>query len=310
MKTTKGLKTMTGVLFALTVAAVLITGAGNDAQAAYVVNDTESATVSVTISSIAMIDLTPASMDFGSANPGTNITTYTAMAITLDQFQVENVGSTNLTNVWFNVTQPTSSPFGTGSNDSYNAANYIALNGSAEAPGTFKLIDMIEYPHPTDIVYLTLPANTEAQGRFHLGPKEYFWALNSSDADCSGNAAGDSIMVGTVAHDPDTTGDIDLSDNQATIDQVDASNGVANVTVGGDTYCAQVASDCGSVRLYRFNADAPGAAGGACQFDGRYSATILTPGDSYAAGIQLFVPYGAAVGAMTTGTLTVLATSA
>ena len=117
-------------------------------------------------------------------------------------------------------------------------------------------------------------------------------------------------MIGTVAHDPDTTGDIDLSDNQAAIIQVDASNGVANVTVGGDTYCAQVASDCGSVRLYRFNADAPGAAGGSCQFDGRYSTTTLTPGDSYAAGIRMYDPYGATVGAMSTGTLTVLATSA
>ena len=309
MKTTKGLKTMTGVLFALAVAAVLFS-AGNEAQAAYVVNDTESSTVSVTISSTAMIDLTPASMDFGSANPGTSITTYTAMSLTLSQFQVENVGSTNLTNVWFNVTQPLSNPFGTGSNDSYNAANYIAINGSAEAPATFKFIDMIEYPHPTDIVYLTLPANTQAQGRFHVGPSEYFWALNSSNAVCSGDAAGDSIMIGTVAHDPDTTGDIDLSDNQAAIVQVDGSNGVANVTVGVDTYCAQVASDCGSVRLYRFNADAPGASGGACQFDGRYATTILTPGDSYAAGIRMFVPYGAAVGTMTPGTLTVLATSA
>ena len=309
MNTKKGLKTMTAV-FVVIAAIAVIFGAGTDVQAAYDVNDSESATVSVEISSLAMIDLTPSDMDFGAAAPGTEISSYTAMSLTLSQFQVENVGSTNITNVWFNVTQPASNPFGTGINDSYNAANYIAINGSSEAPGTFKFIDMIEYPHPTDLVYLTLPANDQAQGRFHVGPNEYFWALNSSDGDCSGNAAGDTITVGTSAHNPSTTGDIDLYDNAATITQVDASNGVANVTVGGATYCAQIASDCGSVRLYRFNADAPGAAGGACQFDGRYSSTTLTPGDSYAAGIKMYVPYGATVGNMTTGTLTVLATSA
>ena len=82
--------------------------------------DDEGSTIDITVGSQTLIDLTPASFSWTGLNPGD--------VGTVHQAQIENIGSTNLTHIWFNVTQPTSNPYGTGSNGSYDAANFVWIS--------------------------------------------------------------------------------------------------------------------------------------------------------------------------------------
>ena len=176
----------------------------------------------------------------------------------------------------------------------------------------YAFVDRLEFNHSTDIVYLTLPTNYQRQGRLRVGPDEYFWATASDESEnpCNGTGSADYLHIGTTAHTIDATGDIDLSDNSFAIEVSGDSDWglvVNGFTVGGVPYNAAVSADCSQVRFYRWNADAPGAS--TSTLDERYSTTTLYPGDSFAVDLRLYVPYGVPVGAVTNGTLTVMATA-
>lgn len=307
---TKGqIKFYSILFFALFMIAVLsITGPQE--TTAYDVNVTGNATVTLTIASKTMIDITPQVLNYSSQDPGTAVENYTYDGLDLHQIQIENIGSTNLTNVWFNTSQPSSRPFGTGVVTNYDAANFLAIKNSTMSDYAF--VDRLEFNHSTDLVYLTLPTDYQRQGRLHVGPDNFFWATASDESEnpCNGSGSADYLYIGTTAHTIDATGDIDLSDNDFDILESGDSNWglVENgLTVGGVPYNAVVSADCSEVRFYRWNADAPGAS--ASELDELYSTTPLYPGDSFAVDLRLYVPYGVPQGAVTNGTLTVMATA-
>ncbi|RLG15205.1 MAG: hypothetical protein DRN71_01990 [Candidatus Nanohalarchaeota archaeon] len=267
---------------------------------------TGNATVTLTIASKTMIDITPQVLNYNTQDPGTMVVNYTYNSLNLSQIQIENIGSTNLTHVWFNTSQPTVRPFGTGVVTNYDAANFLAIKNSSMSENEYAFVDRLEFNHSTDIVYLTLPTNYKRQGRLRVGPNEYFWATASDGSYCNGTGVG-KLHLGTTAHTIDETGDIDLSDgSKSIVGSGDSSWGVVDkFTIGSADYCAAVSADCSKVRFYRWNADAPGTSG--CSLDEVYSSNKLTPGDSFAVDLRLYVPYGVPVGAVTNGTLTVMA---
>lgn len=302
------IKYYTIMIFVVITVAVLL-GSGEKATAAYTVNETGNATITLTVASKTMIDITPQVLDYATQDPGTEVVNYTYDGRNLTQIQIENIGSTNLTNVWFNTTQPSARPFGTGDSSNYDAANFIAIKNSTMTSTQYAFVDRLEYNHSTDIAYLKLPADVKTQGRLRAGPKEYFWATTSDGSYCNGTDT-ETLNLATIAHNETDTGDIDLTDNSLTINNIAGTIewGLVNeFTVGDTSYCAAVSADCSKVRFYRWNADAPGE--GSCTLDLRYSTTTLYPGDSFGVDIRMYVPYGVAQGAVTTGTLTVLATS-
>ncbi|MEA3343871.1 MAG: hypothetical protein U9Q92_06950 [archaeon] len=309
MKDMKGEMKILAIMFLLFSVIIVLISAGQKEGTAYNVNETGNATVTLTIGSKTMIDITPQVLNYGTQDPGTMIENYTYNSQNLSQIQIENIGSTNLTNVWFNTTRPTSRPFGTGVVTNYDAANFLAIKNSTMAESEFAFVDRLEFNHTEDIVYLTLPNNYKRQGRLHIGPDEYFWATASNGNYCNGTDIA-TLDIGTTAHTKDATGDITLNDNAKTIHtsgDIDWGR-VNDFTVDGAHYCAAVSADCSKVRFYRWNADAPDADN--CGLDNRYSTTELYPGDSFAVDVRLYVPYGVPVGAVTNGTLTVLATAA
>lgn len=301
-------KISTMIIFAAFVVFIVL-NTGQKASAAYTVNETGNATITLTIASKTMVDITPQVLNYTTQDPGTEVVNYTYNGQNLNRIQIENIGSTNLTNVWFNVSQPSVRPFGTGVVTNYDAANFLAVKNSTQS--SYSFIDTMEYNHTTDIVYLSLPSNYQRQGRLHIGPNEYFWATASDQAQnpCNGSAGSSSLFIGTTAHTKDETGDIVLTDNgQAITTSGNSAWGlVQSFTVGSVSYCAAVSADCSKVRFYRWNADAPGA--DTCTLDERYSTTTLYPGDSFAVDLRMYVPYGIPVGQVTNGTLTVLATA-
>ncbi len=308
MKDMKGEMKILAIMFLLFSVIIVLISAGQKEGTAYNVNETGNATVTLTIGSKTMIDITPQVLNYGTQDPGTMIENYTYNSQNLSQIQIENIGSTNLTNVWFNTTRPTSRPFGTGVVTNYDAANFLAIKNSTMAESEFAFVDRLEFNHTEDIVYLTLPNDYKRQGRLHIGPEEYFWATASDGNYCNGTGTA-TMDIGTTAHTKDATGDIILNDNAKTIHSSgDIGWGrVSDFTVGSAHYCAAVSADCSQVRFYRWNADAPDADN--CGLDNRYSTTTLYPGDSFAVDVRLYVPYGVPVGAVGNGTLTVIATA-
>ncbi len=308
---TKGQIKFYSILFFALFVVVMLSSTGPKETNAFDINVTGNATVTLTIASKTMIDITPQVLDYTSQDPGTAVENYTYNSLNLSQIQIENIGSTNLTNVWFNTSQPTVRPFGTGVVTNYDAANFLAIKNSTMS--NYAFVDRLEFNHSTDIVYLTLPTNYQRQGRLRVGPDEYFWATASGETEnpCNGTGSGnDYIYIGQTAHTIDSTGDIDLSDEvgRYNIDVSGDSNWglVENgLTVGGVPYSVAVSADCSQVRFYRWNADAPGAS--TSGLDEIYSSTPLYPGDSFAVDLRLYVPYGVPEGAVTNGTLIVLA---
>jgi hypothetical protein len=268
-------------------------------------NATDTVTVAVTIDEKSIVDINPAILNWSTPiEPGKNGTH--------QDIQIENMGSVNITNVWFNVTQPSAGdPFGSAISTKYDAGNFIAI--SEDGQNDYYFVDRLEWNATSRIIYLTLPAaNLEDYGRFRNSSFEYFWALtHGGKAD---NCTNGTIYIGTTAHTQTQTGDTDLTDNGETITNVDGNWGYANVSIGGMFMCAAVNRICEQVRAYKWNMDAPGAS--SCDnaeyfHDGTASGEVA-PGSSVYANVRPHVPYGvyynssATYPGQITGTLTVL----
>jgi len=312
----KGAKSITSIVLAIALAVALAFVGSEKTAEAYNVNATSTAAVTVTISSKTIVDVTPQTMDFGTANPGSTVTQYTDGGVTLSQIQVENLGSTNLTYIWLNVTQPSSNPFGTGLTSNYDPANWLVVKNTSQTDYAF--IDRVEFNATTDIIYLNLDANSRTKGwfgRIRDANHEYFWQINGTASYC--NTTGNTLVVGQTAHNETQTGTIDLVNGNVYISSIaasgDANWGITNTTIEGVQYCVATSADCTKLRLYRWNPDAPGAA--SCPALTQAEMTInngqtVYPGGSVIVDVQLHVPYGVPQGTMPQGTLTVVAEAA
>ncbi len=302
------------------------------------INTTDNATIMVYLNTKTMIDISPENMSFGTADPGTRIGNYTnneLFGVSKTGFQLENIGSTNITKLWLNITQPSTRPFATGDSNKYDAANFItaSINSSPDnmtiiGQNTMSFIDRLEYNETRELVYLNLPSNTKSHGRLRSGHNEFFWALSTSGTDCNASGANPvTFTIGTVAHNQTQTGTIDLVGGSVQSADLGAmydsgfnanwsyssdSSGVITVDSPSSNYCVAAHIDCSKVRIFRWNADAPGA--GTCGLSGSgyiYNSTNteLLPGDSMAMNIEMRVPFGTAMGQVKTGYLTVIAQS-
>ncbi|MCK5698390.1 MAG: hypothetical protein KAH93_00945 [Candidatus Aenigmarchaeota archaeon] len=301
------------------------------------INVTDNATIMVSLNIKTMIDISPENMSFGTADPGTRVGNYTndeLFGVSKTGFQLENIGSTNITNMWLNITQPSERPFATGDSSKYDAANFISasINSSPDnmtiiAQNTMSFIDRLEYNETRELVYLNLPSDTRSHGRLRSGHNEFFWALSTTGTDCNASANAVTFTIGTVAHNQTQTGTIDLvggSVQSATLAAMydggfnanwsysSASPNYITVDSPSSDYCVAAYIDCSKVRIFRWNADAPGA--GTCGLSGSgyvYNSTNteLLPGDSMAMNIEMRVPFGTAMGQVKTGYLTVIAQS-
>ncbi|MFH1127231.1 MAG: hypothetical protein V1718_03945 [archaeon] len=330
---------LVGILGILVIALLFMTGGGF--QQGNAINATDNATIMVTINTKTMVDISPENMSFGTLDPGSRSINYTndeLISASKTAFQLENIGSTNLTNLWLNVTQPTIRPFATGIANNYDAANFVTVeinqspDGSAITQNALSFVDRIEYNETRELVYLNVPATTKSYGRLRSGYNEYFWALYGTKTQCNASSAGTLYLrIGLSPHNQTQTGTIDLVGGAEGTDWETITLGamydsgfnenwsyssVVGNTIPIDTpateYCATAYIDCSKVRFFRWNADAPGA--GTCGLAGNgyiYNSTNteLMPGDSIAMNIEMRVPFGTVMGDIKTGYLTVIGQS-
>ena len=291
------------------------------------VNTTEQANVTVQVTAVTMIDLNPTTFSYV-AQPGQacgkdisgglcNETGNNYFAI-----QVENVGSWNVTQIWFNASQPSQSPFGVGSNAYVDPGNFIVLTTN-ETTDDFYFVDKKEFPTVRSIVYLrdpdgNMPANLTKfnYGRLHNASSEYFYMLENSSGGSTCKASEISyIRLGVNPHTTTEIGSTDFSTGAGTnYIQINLSArtgqgqlfAIGNVSVGPLAgYAVAVENTTCNVRFSKWNKDFPFDSSAA-----NYSFVgVLTPGDSLAKKMGILVDNGIYTGT-TTGQLTAIAVGA
>ncbi len=322
-----------GALFVFITPKEVVFGEFSNATYSY-----DEAVVNVTINAKTIIDITPEIMDFGLLDPGSigkvyNVTDGTNNAIQLGQFEIENLGSTNITQVWLNVTQPAQNPFGSGNAALYDPGNWIAVNVSwykkNQVPtwnNSMSYVDRIEFNESKELVYLNTPLNTKSYGRLRFANQEYFWAINTSASNCQASTTTPVYLVlgnPSEPHNVTDTGDINLRDGDEVVVEYtayDATTGYSYPTkaieypVNGEEYVILIAGDCSHIRLVKWNHDALPAgvdtllSNKGYVFSTTNAAQGLLPGEGIAMNIEMRVPYGV-VASPYTGYLTVIAST-
>lgn len=293
------------------------------------INVTDTATIDLNVSELTLIDMNPAEFTWTGVDPGTNTTR--------KQVQIENVGSTNFTKIWFNVTQPASRPFGTGDPSNYVASNFLWIaKENQDDDAAYFAIDRLEFNETRSLIYLTdpdgnMPPNGTKYnyGRFRNTSFEYFWFTDAKD---TGDCTGATFYVGDSFHSQIVTGSIDFSScSGALTDAPGAScrSGTLNdpgpttgyqgtwcysaINIGGKNYTIAVNNDGSQVRWYHWNVRAPGGTDFAetnpPHNDYFSSNLVIYPGNSTVADLKIYLPYGVAKDDVSQGTLTVICRS-
>ena len=204
MKDKKILASVGGALL-IALALALFTTVKVKAQLA--VNDTDIVNISVQIATKTMVDVNPAALTWIGVDPGSvggpsqEIEGPNYFAI-----QIENIGSHNITHIWFNATYPASRPFASGTNSTYDAGNFVALRREG-ATTDFYFPNRLEFNESRSIVYLRdpsgnlPPSSAYSYGRFRNTSYEYFWMV-SRGANCDGQT----FYIGEDPHTESATG--------------------------------------------------------------------------------------------------------
>ena len=299
---------------------------------AQVQNDTE-ADIDVQISEKTAIDISPENLDFGNLAPGETATEATGdNGVTYSALEVENAGSSNISQLYFNTSAPDTNPFGTGVASNYDVGNWIQIAPQeTEMPGipdasNHVFVSRVDFNESNDLSYVNVPDNFN-YGRFRVGNEEYFWAVDASGT--SGTAGGcatgtGTFRVGNTAHARDTTGTVDLSSTGGDVTGYEVSDvngnygGVASVDVGSRTYDVLVNCEGDSTKTVRtrynpepLGVDVSGLSGVADYIlDSTNGGEAMFPGEHFTTNVSLNVPRGvAATGGSETGTLTVVAST-
>ena len=212
----------------------------------------------------------------------------------------------NVTHIWFNNTYPNSNPFGSGSNASYDAGNFVVLrrHPGAGVPADLQYYffpNRVEYNQSDPLGYISVPAGWY-YGRFRNSSYEYFWAIDASDGNCS-----DAIFrLGNSYHDQNNAGTTDFTPSGSDYTQYTLTpisyNGqvwgyVALNDIGGDAnfdMCLAVDAGCTQFWFYKWNMDAPGASScaNARYFWNGTQEGNFAPGKAVLADVKVRVPYG------------------
>ncbi|MEA1924671.1 MAG: hypothetical protein U9M95_02270 [Candidatus Altiarchaeota archaeon] len=292
------------------------------------VNKTDNLDIFVTISNLTLVDINPANLTWVNIPPGTESNATYAAAGNKEAIQIENIGSTNITNIWFNTSQPDVMPFGSGDINNYDPGNFIIIKRNTSSDWYF--VDRKEY-NESELIYLSLPGGGGsgvqgmAHGRLRSANSEYFWVMNVSDGSCNDTR----FWIGNDPHSQTTTGTVDFTSCGDPLTgagtPADCRTGTFTPVLGGsygmlnlsldssanENYTVVTQAACAgnnvSVRFWHWNKDAPGAIGSSDSFQEYFHVGALTPGEHIIANVKIRVPYGTMAGTLPTGSLTVIA---
>lgn len=270
------------------------------------VTKTDTITISVNVAELTMVDINPTSLSWAGIPPG---------GVGEDKaIQIENIGSTNITKIWFNNSFEPEYPYGSGNISKYNAGNFVVIKRNQNGAQYF-FPNRVEYNESATEIYLSLPSNTIAHGRFRNSSYEYFWAITSNDY----------FYIGKTPHTKEQTGTVDFTGTCDGLTSTTGTNdcragpitrdadgwGYADVYIGGNTnyapYAIAISPDNSTVYFYHWNMDLPGAS--VLSNPEYFTTSTLYPGGWIVANVSVFVSYGTPTGNLPQGILTVIAQS-
>lgn len=274
-------------------------------------NDTDTAGVSVSVNNQTIINIVPSNWTISAINPGS--------AAVNTSFNLENLGSSNITLIWASVSQPTANPFG-GSASGFNAGNYIALRNytgiGGSAQSNFQLIDTIEFNESTPS-YITTHSSCSAVsfGKIRNASSEYFWCVIEGG---SGNFTNGTLRIANNFHSDTQLGTTNLNTDSTAITisasgAIDPSVDEVTGTIPGShplgPACVRLGIQGGSltVRYFKWNADLLADCTDYPYIFTHTDSNRFGPGQILPLDIAVFVPYGASAGSMSMGILTITA---
>lgn len=299
------LGTMTILIFALSLGINVSNVTATD------INASDTLDVLVNISEKCIVNIAPDDLNWTTPiDPGSNGT--------YKKIQIENMGSVNLTYVWFNNSYPSERPFGTGNASKYDAGNFIAVSNNT-AGQVYYFPNRMEYNETSEVIYLRGPNGnvppTVPYGRFRNGSMEWFWAV---ELGIGGNYTDGDFHYSDDAHTQTQTG-ADLQ-NAATTESLTTVTtgseagfwGVGEVNFDSNMpICVAMYHDASKAMFYKYNMDAPGAdsCSNAMFFLNSTTQQAIVPGGSDYARVMPLVPYGVVYDSTNpeiTGTITVI----
>jgi hypothetical protein len=312
MKAYFGRKERNSTIIRLLVLGLFFTALSEIASAQNLVNSSATISITVTISEVTAVTITPDALVWSNVAPGSSGIP-TAILI-------ENIGSTNISKVWFNASYPQNLPYGSSDFTLHDAGNFVVIKRNQTGELWYHP-NLVEY-NESELIYLTLPAagtNLLTHGRFRDGQSEYFWAIKN---DSAGGCTNGTLYMGVVPHNSTQQGTIDLSSCALTLMQTGVAgcrNGVltrfngtwgyGDVMVGRDggantgmNYSIMVRDNCRQVFFYKWAIDLPTATGSSN--DVAFANSTIYPGGNMIANVNVNVPYGVPTGSKT-GALTV-----
>ena len=289
-------------------------------------NKTNTANITVQIAALTLVDAAPEELIFnnsalnpGSVGTGSNLYQKTQFN-KAGSIQIENIGSTNITNIWLNTTYESDSPFASGDRLAYDSANFVVV--SREDAGAYYWVNRVEYNETRSLVYVNTPLGWR-YGRIRNTTNEYFWTVANQSTLSACNTT--TLRIGINYHSQTVDGSLNFDTTEGAVQDTDFRQftltdanvdgeyvGYANINAGPwSGYCAAV-WNCGTkLMLYKYNKDAPG--GGSCAnadyFWDNTTDGNLYPGNSTVADVQVWIPYGVMMGYSKTGTMTIIAMS-
>ncbi len=280
--------------------------------------NTDTVTIDINVSYEVSVDINPNSTAWYGLGVGTTSSP--------KPFQIQNVGSVNISTIDASITNADTNPYGGQSAALHNAGDFILLNSTNNA--TFYYINKIDWNESVPN-YITTPTDwTEGPNRGYFGRirtvsdddvgQEYFWFTNMTNGTGGGNCSTDGRLL--IANHPRTvtdTGDTDFT-NSGNYTAIDLTASDGYTTGEGEIpsshplagYCVQVSADCSTVKIFHFNKDLDDGDGtSVCSSDQYVYNGTLEPGDTTEIWLEAKIPLGVAEGDVSAGTLTITASA-
>ena len=317
---------MKKIVVLLGTAIAVLFAAGLVPSAAIPYNDSDNATIDITLNQVTMVDITPEALSW-TAEPAsiadcdsTKVYCYDPTGVARYGIEIENLGSVNISKIWLNTTFESSYPYASGNPGAYDSANFLAVSTSNSSNrADYKFVNRVEYNATKWPIYLKLPANTVSSGRLRDANYEWFWALVDTDGNgCNATASLYLSNYGDVSgiHNETQNGDIDLADGTPAALAInplpnDNQYGYVNVTFttpeGNIPYTLVIDHNCNWVMMNHWNMDLS-------EMPGTYSEYVwdsssdgpFTPGNLTEIYAQVRMSYGVHHGSLKTGYLTVV----
>ncbi|GEM_PF-2151866 len=302
---------------------------------------TDCATVDVSISSETIIDISPNSFNWPNVQVGT-------IAPSALNAVIENIGSSNISKVSIDVQGGFGAgfnPYASGRVDNIAAGSYLL---AATDQSTFAYLQNALPTNEISPVYMTLPINVGAKGRFRFASHEYPWSVTTGNVTGGGATAtcgngtlkyfnttvnvhnrtqqggtdltlqqGITLQLNAPANDPtsrtDAWGFADISFNMPSLDQ---SSHTFNTS-----YCFAIRQDCQVARLWKWNNNQGLGSSGTDAYDNASLCTkdtyvindttnggVFKPGQMQTISLIMAIPQGTANGSFMQSILTIRAT--